>query len=98
MQAARAARLLHEDGGMRGGRVTGVQTCALPILVLELVDGEGLDRRLARGPVPVEEALAIARQVAEAVEAAHEKGIVHRDLKPANIAFTKDGRARKSAV
>ena len=63
-------------------------------LVLELVDGESLDRRLARGPVPVEEALAIARQVAEAVEAAHEKGIVHRDLKPANIAFTKDGRVK----
>jgi serine/threonine protein kinase len=63
-------------------------------LVLELVDGESLDKRIARGPVPVDEALVIARQFAEALEAAHEKGIIHRDLKPANIALTKDGRAK----
>src|ERR1700687_263472 len=58
-------------------------------LVLELVDGESLDQRIARGAIPVDEALAIAKQIAEALEAAHEKGIIHRDLKPANIALTK---------
>jgi serine/threonine protein kinase len=63
-------------------------------LVLELVDGESLDKRIARGPIPVEEAMAIARQIAEALEAAHEKGIIHRDLKPANIALTHDGTVK----
>src|SRR5262245_21093522 len=51
-------------------------------LVLELVEGEDLAQRLARGPIPLEEAIDIARQVAEALEEAHEQGIVHRDLKP----------------
>jgi len=63
-------------------------------LVLELVDGESLDKRIARGPLPVDEALGLAKQVAEALETAHEKGIIHRDLKPANIAVTKDGHAK----
>src|SRR5204863_3309597 len=54
-------------------------------LVLELVEGETLADRIARGPIPFEEALPIAKQIAEALEAAHEHGIVHRDLKPANI-------------
>jgi hypothetical protein len=63
-------------------------------LVLELVDGESLDKRSARGPIPVDEALAIAKQIAEALEAAHEKGIIHRDLKPANIALTKEGHVK----
>jgi serine/threonine-protein kinase len=63
-------------------------------LVLELVDGESLDKRVARGPIPVDEALVIAKQIAEALEAAHEKGIIHRDLKPANIALTKDGSVK----
>jgi serine/threonine protein kinase len=57
-------------------------------LVLELVDGETLASRIARGKLPVDEALAIAKQIAETLEAAHEKGIVHRDLKPANVALT----------
>src|SRR6266487_2436520 len=65
-------------------------------LVLELVDGESLDLRIARGKIPVDEALAIAKQIAEALEAAHEKGIIHRDLKPANIALTADGNAKSS--
>jgi serine/threonine-protein kinase len=60
-------------------------------LVLELVDGESLDKRIARGKIPIEEALGIAKQIAEALEAAHERGIIHRDLKPANIALTQDG-------
>jgi serine/threonine protein kinase len=60
-------------------------------LVLELVDGESLDKRIARNRIPVDEALGIGKQIAEALEAAHEKGIIHRDLKPANIAVTNDG-------
>ena len=52
-------------------------------LVMELVEGPTLADRIGQGPIPVEEALPIARQIAEALEAAHEQGIVHRDLKPA---------------
>jgi eukaryotic-like serine/threonine-protein kinase len=63
-------------------------------LVLELVDGASLDKRLARGRVPVDEALTIADEIAGALQAAHEKGIIHRDLKPANIALTTDGQAK----
>jgi Tol biopolymer transport system component len=63
-------------------------------LVLELVDGESLDQRIARGPLPVDEALAIAKQIADALESAHEKGVIHRDLKPANIALTKDDQVK----
>ena len=69
-------------------------------LVMELVEGETLAERLARAsgpedqPVPIAEALSIARQVADALQAAHEKGIIHRDLKPANIAFTSDGTVK----
>jgi serine/threonine protein kinase len=63
-------------------------------LVMEFVDGEGLDARLARGPLPIDDAIAIARQIAEALEAAHERGIVHRDLKPANVKLTAAGDAK----
>jgi len=65
-----------------------------PFLVLELVDGEELSERLTRGAIPVEESLEIARQIAEALEEAHEHGIVHRDLKPANIKLTPDGKVK----
>src|SRR5688500_609748 len=57
-------------------------------LVLELVEGETLADRIAGGPMPLDEALPIARQIAEALEAAHEQGIIHRDLKPTNIKLT----------
>ena len=63
-------------------------------LVLELVDGETLAERIQRGQVPLEDALKIAHQIAEALEAAHEKGVVHRDLKPANVKITPDGRVK----
>ncbi len=63
-------------------------------LVMELVDGQSLVERLARGALPVDEALAIADQIADALEAAHERGIVHRDLKPANIQLRSDGTVK----
>ena len=63
-------------------------------LVLELVDGETLSERLRRGPLPVKEALTVARQMAEAIQEAHEKGIIHRDLKPGNVKITPNGRVK----
>jgi hypothetical protein len=63
-------------------------------LVLELVQGETLAERIARGPIPMDEALPIAKQIAEALEAAHEQGIIHRDLKPANIKITPVGTVK----
>jgi Tol biopolymer transport system component len=64
-------------------------------LVMELVSGETLQERVkGEGPVPVEEALAIAKQIAEALEAAHEKGIIHRDLKPGNVKLTPEGKVK----
>ena len=63
-------------------------------LILELVEGETLADHIARGPIPVDEALAIAIQICEALEAAHEKGIVHRDLKPANVKLTPEGKVK----
>jgi serine/threonine protein kinase len=63
-------------------------------LVMELVEGPTLADRIARGPIPFEEALPIATQIAEALEAAHEQGIIHRDLKPANIKVRDDGTVK----
>src|ERR1700688_1818348 len=63
-------------------------------LVMELVEGPTLAERIAQGPVPLEEALGIARQIADALEAAHEKGITHRDLKPGNIKIKPDGTVK----
>src|SRR5262245_11553537 len=63
-------------------------------LVMELVEGDTLARKIANGPTPIEEALKIAHQVVEALEAAHEKGVIHRDLKPANVKITPEGKVK----
>jgi eukaryotic-like serine/threonine-protein kinase len=70
------------------------QADGVQALVMELVEGETLADRIARGPIPVDEALPIAKQVAEALQAAHEQGIIHRDLKPANIKVRDDGTVK----
>jgi serine/threonine protein kinase len=69
---------LEESGGMSA-------------LVMELVEGDDLSQRIAKGALPIDEALPIAKQIAEALEAAHEQGIIHRDLKPANVKVRADG-------
>jgi len=88
----REARMLAALNHPHVGAIYGVEEGeGLQAIVLELVEGETLADRLKRGPVPIAEALKIARQIADALDAAHEKGIVHRDLKPANIKVTPDG-------
>ena len=64
------------------------------VLSLELVEGADLARRIASGPLSLDESVSFARQIARALSAAHERGIVHRDLKPANVMITHDGRAK----
>jgi serine/threonine-protein kinase len=88
----REARLLAALNHPHIGAIYGFEDReGIHALVLELIEGQTLAERLRVGPVPISEALTIARQIAEALEAAHEKGIVHRDLKPANVAITPDG-------
>ena len=67
---------------------------ATPVLVLEFVDGQTLADRVAAGPIPIDDAIPIGLQIAEALEAAHERGIIHRDLKPANVQLTRDGNVK----
>ena len=62
--------------------------------MLELVEGPTLADRIKQGPIPLDEALPIAKQIAEALEAAHEAGVIHRDLKPANIKLREDGTVK----
>ena len=61
---------------------------------MELVDGDDLSVLIARGPLPIAEALPIAKQIADALEAAHDSGIIHRDLKPANVKLRRDGTVK----
>ncbi|HYT73287.1 MAG TPA: protein kinase, partial [Vicinamibacterales bacterium] len=91
----REAQVLASLNHPRIGAIYGVDEAnGTQFLVLELVDGETVADRIGRGPLPIEEALAIARQTAEALEAAHGKGIVHRDLKPANIGLTREAHVK----
>jgi serine/threonine protein kinase len=88
---AREARTLAALNHPNIAAIYGVEDQAL---VMELVEGPTLAERIKRGPIPIDEALAIARQIAEGLSAAHEKGIIHRDLKPANIKITPDGTVK----
>jgi eukaryotic-like serine/threonine-protein kinase len=91
----REARVLASLNHPHIGAIYGLEEAdAAHALVMELVEGEDLSQRLARGPIPIAEALSIARQIAEALEAAHEQGIIHRDLKPANIKVRRDGTVK----
>lgn len=88
----REARLLASLNHPNIGAIYGIEEGgSVPTLVLELVEGDTLDDRLRRGPLPLAEALAVAQQIADALDAAHRAGIIHRDLKPSNIKITPDG-------
>src|SRR4051812_25246223 len=63
-------------------------------IVMELIEGEPLSRRIARGPLPVDEAMRIGREIAEGLASAHAKGLIHRDLKPENVMVTAEGRTK----
>ena len=90
-EAQTLASLNHPNiGGIHGLE----ESNGVTALVMELVEGEDLAQRIARGAIPLDDALPIARQIAEALEAAHEQGIIHRDLKPANIKVRTDGTVK----
>src|SRR6202165_4356915 len=91
----REARMLAALNHPHIGAIYGVEDAkSVHALVLELVEGDTLEERLRRGPLPLTDALAIARQIADALESAHERGIIHRDLKPANAKITQDGTVK----
>ena len=92
---AREARVLASLNHPNIAQIHGLQSAgAVTAIVMELVAGETLADRIARGPIAVNEALSIARQIAAALEAAHEQGVIHRDLKPANIQVRTDGTVK----
>jgi serine/threonine protein kinase len=91
----REARLLATLNHPNIAQIYGIEkTDGVRALVMELVEGHTLAGRIAEGPIPVDEVLPIAKQIAEALEAAHEQGIIHRDLKPANIKLRPDGTVK----
>ena len=92
---AREARTLASLNHPNIAHIYGLeQTDGIKALVMELVEGPTLAERIARVPIPIDEALPIARQIAEALEAAHEQGVIHRDLKPANVKVRPDGTVK----
>ena len=92
---AREAKLLASLNHPNIASIYGLEESdGVKALVLELVEGPTLAERIAQGPIPVDEATSIAKQVAEALEAGHEAGVIHRDLKPANIKLKEDGTVK----
>src|SRR5215467_2170407 len=91
---ARFTREAHVLASLNHPNIAAIYGVEDQALVMELVEGMTLAERIAQGPIPVEEALPIARQIADALEYAHDRGVIHRDLKPANIKITPDGRAK----
>src|SRR5687767_8995491 len=91
MRFEREAKTLASLNHPNIAAIYGIQDRAL---VMELVEGDDLAHRIAQGAMPIEDALPIARQIAEALEAAHEAGVIHRDLKPANIKVRADGTVK----
>src|SRR5713101_9381952 len=87
----RFEREVHAVAALNHPNICHVYDVGPNYLVMELVEGPTLAERIASGAIPLEEALKIGRQIAGALEAAHEKGIVHRDLKPANVKITREG-------
>ena len=88
----REAKVLASLNHPNIGSIYGLEEAeGIKALVLELVEGPTLADRISKGPIPLDEALPIAKQIAEALEAAHEQGVIHRDLKPANIKLREDG-------
>jgi serine/threonine-protein kinase len=91
----REARLLASLNHPNIAAIYGIeQSGQRKFLVMELVTGETLTERIKRGPIPLDESLEIAKQIADGLEAAHERGIIHRDLKPANVKITPDGKVK----
>ena len=91
----REAKLLATLNHPAIGALYGIEeTDGSVFLVMELVEGEDLGKRLQRGALPIDEALQVAVQIAEALEAAHDDGVIHRDLKPANVMIAPDGVAK----
>ncbi len=91
----REARVLASLNHSHIGSIYGFEDAGhVPALVLELVEGDTLDERVRRGALPVQDALAVAKQIADALDSAHSSGIIHRDLKPSNIKITRDGMVK----
>src|ERR1700683_4819025 len=90
----RFSREVHAVAALNHPNICQLYDVGSDYLVMELVEGPTLAEKIRQGAVPLDEALPIARQIADALEAAHEKGIVHRDLKPANVKIQPDGKVK----